>query len=78
MYSWWIDTIIHLVDIIEPNGINNDDNDGFSTRSRTLSGIDQEKVNEEDKIPDGGLRSWLVVLGAFLMVVTSYGTSTAW
>ncbi|KAG2220100.1 hypothetical protein INT45_005861 [Circinella minor] len=57
-------------DIIERNVI---DDATSSTRSRTLSGIDQEKFDEEDKIPDGGLRSWLVVLGAFLMVVTSYG-----
>lgn len=30
-------------------------------------------VEAEDKIPDGGLRAWLVVLGAFLNFCTSFG-----
>jgi hypothetical protein len=33
-------------------------------------------VEAEDKIPDGGLRAWLVVLGAFLNFCTSFGTFT--
>ncbi|KAI9263145.1 major facilitator superfamily domain-containing protein [Phascolomyces articulosus] len=52
-----------------------ENDDISSTRSGTVPGIDQEKDDIEDKIPDGGLRAWLIVLGAFLMVVTSYGTS---
>ena len=31
----------------------------------------------DDGPPDGGM-GWIVVAGAFMSVITSYGTSTAW
>ncbi|KAI8147825.1 major facilitator superfamily domain-containing protein [Fennellomyces sp. T-0311] len=55
-------------EIAEP-GLNDDTS---SSRSRTLPG-DREKP-DDDKIPDGGY-GWAIVVGAFVMVVTSYGTS---
>ncbi|KAL3475537.1 major facilitator superfamily domain-containing protein [Aspergillus californicus] len=32
-----------------------------------------EEVNDADVFPDGGVRSWLVVLGSFLLLMASYG-----
>ncbi|KAL2822265.1 major facilitator superfamily domain-containing protein [Aspergillus cavernicola] len=32
-----------------------------------------EEVNDADVFPDGGIRSWLVVLGSFLLLMASYG-----
>ncbi|KAG2224557.1 hypothetical protein INT45_004402 [Circinella minor] len=40
--------------------------------------MDQKTVNEEDIIPDGGLRAWLVVLGAFFTQFTAFGTASSW
>ncbi|KAL4921329.1 major facilitator superfamily domain-containing protein [Aspergillus aurantiobrunneus] len=32
-----------------------------------------EEANDADEFPDGGVRSWLVVLGSFLLLMASYG-----
>ena len=33
---------------------------------------------EEDKIPDGGLKAWLVILGVFMVQFTAFGTASSW
>jgi hypothetical protein len=43
----------------------------YPSYTYTKEGLPIESV---DKIPDGGLRAWLVVLGAFLNFCTSFGT----
>ncbi|KAL4866253.1 hypothetical protein BDV12DRAFT_173134 [Aspergillus spectabilis] len=38
-----------------------------------LSTPRNEEVIDNDEFPDGGVRSWLVVLGSFLLLMASYG-----
>ena len=40
--------------------------------------VDQKTIREEDTIPDGGLRAWRVVLGAFFTQFTAFGTASSW
>lgn len=35
--------------------------------------FESAKVNEPQEFPDGGLRAWLVVLGAFFGLLISFG-----
>ncbi|KAF9265013.1 MFS general substrate transporter [Marasmius fiardii PR-910] len=39
---------------------------------------DFPKAGEEDVVPDGGLRAWLVVIGIFCCVFTAFGFTSTW
>ena len=45
-----------------------------SVRSKTLDGTEE---HEKQSNIDGGY-GWLIVIGAFLVQITSYGVTTAW
>ncbi len=42
-------------------------------RSGTITPRSEEEASDDDVFPDGGTRSWLVVLGSFLLLMASYG-----
>ena len=45
-----------------------------SVRSKTIHGTEED---EKQPNVDGGY-GWLIVIGAFLVQITSYGVTTAW
>lgn len=53
---------------------------GFNTSITTIHSVPDPPTSREDRstdraesFPDGGYRSWLVVLGSFLLLMSSYG-----
>ncbi|KAF5347930.1 hypothetical protein D9756_010137 [Leucocoprinus leucothites] len=61
-----------------------DDLRAFAEKGRGIIGDDQEagpiviKAPGDDDFPDGGLRAWLVVLGAFCNAFATVGYVTSW